>query len=307
MELAKLKPYFSEKIWGGRALEKFGFNLPKNQPIGEAWVISAHPNGLSTFENGPFAGQTLDKVFAQNRHLFGNYQTEFPLLVKILTPSDYLSVQVHPDDQYAQKKHQSLGKPESWYVLEAPDDATLIYGHTAKTKSELEGLVANKKWDQLLSKVKIKAGDFLYVPPGKIHAVTPGVIVCEIQRSSDITYRFYDYDRRDKNGEFRKLDLEDSIACTTIPDSKSEIVYGAKQQIFSNQYFSIYHWDVTKEPELQLKENPYWLQLTILSGSGKINGQSFKKGESAITLGQIEPLKGTGDLKVLLSWVNNAN
>ncbi|ATZ16239.1 mannose-6-phosphate isomerase [Entomoplasma freundtii] len=307
MELVKLRPYFSEKIWGGRGLENFGFQLPENKNIGEAWVISAHPNGLSTFVNGSFANQSLADVFENNRHLFGNFEGEFPLLVKILTPNDFLSVQVHPDDTYAQAKHNSLGKPESWYVLEAPENAFLIYGHNAKTKNELTTLIDNKKWEQLLRKVPVKVGDFLYVAPGKIHAVTPGVVVCEIQRSSDITYRLYDYDRLDDSGQPRRLDLADSIACTTVPDSEDVIIKEGKKAIFNNDYFSVYHWNVQAEPTLVLSEKPYWLQLTVLSGNGQINHQNFKKGDSAITLGPIEPLQANGDLKILLSWVNKKN
>ncbi|PPE05381.1 type I phosphomannose isomerase catalytic subunit [Williamsoniiplasma lucivorax] len=303
MEIIKLKPFFSEKLWGGDGLKKMGFDIPLNQKIGEAWIISAHENGMSFLTTGKFKDQSLKSVFEAHRHLFGDYQGEFPLLVKIITPNDYLSVQVHPDDAYALKKHHCLGKPESWLVLDAPQDAHLIYGHHAQTRAELEMMVANNQWDQLLKKVAVQPGDFLYVEPGKIHAITPDVVVCEVQRSSDITYRFYDYDRLDANGHPRRLDLEDSINCTLIPDSPDQIVRQQTGQIFSSTYFSINIWDTTTTPKLVLNETPYWLQFTILTGSGAINGQAFKAGESAISLGEIQDIQAAGEMKILVSWI----
>lgn len=304
MQIVKLQTYFSPKIWGGTKLQEFGFQLPDQEKIGEAWVISAHDNGLSYLKSGKFVNQSLKKVFDEHRELFNNYQGEFPLLVKIITANDYLSVQVHPDDQYAKTKHNSLGKPESWYVLDAPKDAYLIYGHNAKTKEELELMVNENKWDDLLVKVPVTAGDFLYVEPGKVHAITPGVSVCEIQRSSDITYRFYDYNRFDDKGNSRRLDIEDSINCTKIPDSLPHIVRNATNKIFSNEYFDIYLWNVGANQQLHLENKPYWYQMTVLDGEGTINGQKFVKGDSAISLGEIEDLKGTGNLKILLSWIS---
>ncbi|ATZ17105.1 mannose-6-phosphate isomerase [Williamsoniiplasma luminosum] len=303
MEIIKLKPFFSEKIWGGNGLKKMGFDIPLNKNIGEAWIISAHDNGMSFLTTGKFKDQALKNVFEDNRQLFGDYQGEFPLLVKIISPNDYLSVQVHPDDEYALKKHHCLGKPESWLVLDAPVDAHLIYGHHAKTKQELESMVEHDQWDKLLKKVKVQVGDFLYVEPGKVHAITPGVVVCEVQRSSDITYRFYDYKRLDDHGQPRRLDLEDSINCTLIPDSQDVIVRQQTGQIFSSQYFSINIWDTKNNLKLEIDEQPYWLQLTVLSGQGTINNQDFQLGESAITLGSIEQITATGEMKILVSWI----
>ncbi|AVP49765.1 type I phosphomannose isomerase catalytic subunit [Williamsoniiplasma luminosum] len=303
MEIIKLKPFFSEKIWGGNGLKKMGFDIPLNKNIGEAWIVSAHENGMSFLTSGKFKGQALKNVFEDNRQLFGDYQGEFPLLVKIISPNDYLSVQVHPDDEYALKKHHCLGKPESWLVLDAPVDADLIYGHHAKTKQELESMVEHDQWDQLLKKVKVQVGDFLYVEPGKVHAITPGVVVCEVQRSSDITYRFYDYKRLDDHGQPRRLDLEDSINCTLIPDSQDVIVRQQTGQIFSSKYFSINIWDTKNNLKLEIDEQPYWLQLTVLSGQGTINNQDFQIGESAITLGSIEQITATGEMKILVSWI----
>lgn len=303
MEIIKLKPFFAPKIWGGKQLKDFGFQIPENQKIGEAWVISAHDNGMSYLLSGEFQSQSLKTVFDQHRELFNHYQGEFPLLVKIITPNDFLSVQVHPTDDYALKKHQSLGKPESWLVLSAPADAYLIYGHHAQNQNELVQQINDGQWNQLLKKVPVAVGDFLYVAPGKIHAITPNVVVCEIQRSSDITYRFYDYNRVDETGQPRRLDLQDSLSCTQIPDDEGLIVKKAQQQIFSSDYFSVYLWDVNQNPTLELTEKPYWLQFSVIQGQGTINNQAFQMGESAISLGEITQIQATGNLQIIVSWI----
>ncbi|AUF83422.1 mannose-6-phosphate isomerase [Mesoplasma syrphidae] len=303
MQIVKLKPFFSEKIWGCSKLKDFGFEIPENKKIGEAWVISAHNNGMSYLTDGLFKDQALKTVFENNRNLFGNYQGEYPLLAKIITADDYLSVQVHPDDQYAMAKHKQLGKPESWYILDCPKDAKIIYGHTAQSKAELESMIENGKWQELLKEESIKPGDFLFVDTGKIHAITPGVTVYELQRSSDITYRLYDYDRLDDQSQPRRLDLQDSINCTIVPDSKSLIIQNAEKKIFSSSVFSIYILNADQESEFILDEEASWLQFTVISGTGTINDQHFKAGESAISLGKLEPIKVTGNLQVIISWI----
>nr|WP_280123358.1 type I phosphomannose isomerase catalytic subunit [[Acholeplasma] multilocale] len=284
-------------------MREMGFDAPKDLKIGEAWTISAHPNGMSYIVDGEFKGSSLKEVFENNRHLFGDYQEEFPLLSKIITPNDYLSVQVHPTDEYAKTKHNSLGKPESWYVLEAPKDAYLIYGHNANSEEELRSMVDNGQWDELLKKEPVKAGDFLYVEPGKIHAITPGVSVFELQRSSDITYRFYDYDRLDDAGEPRRLDIEDSINCTKVPDSVEQIVRQANKEVFSSEYFSLYVLNTKDENTFSCYEDAYFLQFCVIEGHGMINGQPFKNGESAITLGKVQEINFSGDMKVIISWI----
>ncbi|MCL8213519.1 Mannose-6-phosphate isomerase ManA [Mesoplasma sp. JKS002660] len=305
MKIIKLKPYFSEKIWGGQELNNFGYQIPQDKKIGEAWIISAHPNGMSYLDSPGIPHQSLKDFFDQNREEFGNYQGEFPLLVKIITANDFLSVQVHPDDQYAKKHHQSLGKPESWYVLAAPENAQLIYGHHAKTRLELVSMVKNNQWEKLLKKVQIEVGDFVYVDAGKIHAITPGVVVYELQRSSDITYRFYDFEREDEYGKKRSLNIKDSLQVTTVPDSKDQIIKKAEKLIWSSSAFSLYLADVEKKEVFKLSktEQPYWLQFTVISGEGTIHQEPFKKGESAIGIGNLEDVELVGKMKVLISWI----
>jgi len=306
MQIYKLKPYFSEKLWGGTKLKELGFQIPENKKIGEAWIISAHENGMSVFVDGPFKDQSLKTVFENNRNLFGNFQGEYPLLVKIITANYYLSVQVHPDDEYAKTHNNDLGKPESWYILEPPTSGKLIYGHNAKTEAELNNWVKAGDWKKLLKEVEVQKDDFLYVSVGKIHAITPGTTVYELQRSSDVTYRVYDFDRTDENGNRRSLDLDDSLAVTTVPDSKDWIVQHAQKEIYSGSDFSLYLLDATKETVFSinsLNETPFWLQLTVIDGQGTINQQAFQKMDSAIVIDNLEDLTVTGSLKILISWI----
>ncbi|WP_027063051.1 type I phosphomannose isomerase catalytic subunit [Mesoplasma seiffertii] len=303
MQIVKLKPYYSEKIWGSSKLKELGFPIPENKKIGEAWVISAHNNGMSYLTAGTFKDQPLKTVFENNRNLFGNYQGEYPLLAKIITAADYLSVQVHPNDEYAMAKHHQLGKPESWYILDCPENAKLIYGHNAQSKAELEALIANGNWQQLLKEQPIKPGDFLFVDTGKVHAITPGVTVYELQRSSDITYRLYDYDRLDEQKQPRRLDLIDSINCTSVPDTSDLVIKNAEKKVFSSSVFSIYLLKAKAEKQFIVDESTGWLQFTIIRGQGTINNQKFTAGESAISLGELEPIEVTGDLEVIISWI----
>ena len=213
-----VEPVFKEMIWGGNQLkEKYGYAIPSDQ-TGECWAPSAHPNGDNKIIEGEFKGQTLSKVFDEHRELFGNIKDkQFPLLVKIIDACNDLSVQVHPNDEYAALHENSLGKTECWYVLDCKEDTKMVMGHHAKTKEELVKAIENDDYDHLLNKFDIKKGDFFYIPSGTIHAICKGSLIYEAQQSSDITYRVYDYHRKDKDGNERQLHVKQSIDVTTVP------------------------------------------------------------------------------------------
>ena len=280
--LLKIKPFFSERLWGSQELAtKYNFKLPsKDKKYGEAWVISALENGPSyvKVDNKEIM---LKDFFENNLDLFknkNNYST-FPLLSKIITAKDYLSVQVHPDDNYALKNHNALGKPECWYVIDCKKDSSIIYGHNAKTYKELESYVLNGKWKELFKKEKINKGDFIYVPPGKVHALTPGVTVFELQRSSDLTYRFYDFDRKDSNGNLRPLHIKDCLNVTSVPDSNSLVIRNKKGLLIDNDYFSLY---LLEQDFIKELKDINWAQITVLDGFAILDGNKLLKSESAI-------------------------
>ncbi len=265
---------------------------------------------------GPLKGKTLREVYHEHSELFGNPKSkEFPLLVKFLDANDNLSVQVHPDDDYAHKVENDSGKTESWYVLQADPGAYLIYGHHAKTREELADMIHKGEWDKLLRKVPIKKGDFFYVPAGTIHALTKGSLVIETQQSSDVTYRLYDYDRVDKKtGKKRKLHTQKSIDVTTVPHIDPKLnVHTEKDQDAEiktlveppvSPHFYLWQIDLDGTWKTGLKNHPYLL-VSVISGSGKLeaDGQSWdlKLGTNLIIPNEMKNFTFTGKMRIVMS------
>ncbi|WP_085522218.1 mannose-6-phosphate isomerase, class I [Tuberibacillus sp. Marseille-P3662] len=307
-----LKPVLQERIWGGTALrDEFGYEIP-SETTGECWGISAHPNGPSSIINGPLQGMTLDEVFNNYRDLFnGDTSDAFPLLTKILDAKRDLSVQVHPNDDYAREKEQQpYGKTECWYILNSEPDAEIVFGHHAQSSAEFREKVDAGEWDQLLRRVKVKPGDFFYVPSGTIHAIGAGIQILETQQSSDITYRVYDYDRRGGDGELRELHIEPSIEVTSYPHKDPLNHYVARQdttyvktRLAKETYFSVYHWDVRGQLTHE-REEPYLLA-SVISGEGNIRTKDqenpLKKGDHFIVPATIDQLTIEGDCELVVS------
>lgn len=280
MEAIFLEPYFRTKLWGGRKLETlFNYQIPDGK-VGEAWIISGYRDDASHVINGKFKGMSLRDLYQKHPELFANpEEQEFPLLVKYLDANDNLSVQVHPDDEYAVIHENDSGKTESWYVLQADPGSYLIYGHHAKSRQELADMIHEGRWDDLLRKVPVKKGDFFYVPAGTIHALTKGIVVIETQQSSDVTYRLYDYDRVDKaTGQKRELHTQKSIDVTTVPhknpqlDIRKEKCGDATITMLLNKPVSphFYLAKIDLDGEVKFTMNwPYQL-FSVISGSGKL-------------------------------------
>ena len=306
-----LQSVMQEKIWGGTKLrDEFGYEIPSDK-VGEYWAISAHPNGVSSIKNGRYAGQKLDKLYAEHRELFGNRpEPVFPLLTKILDANDWLSVQVHPDDAYGLKHEGELGKTECWYVIAADDDAEIIYGHHAKTKEELREQIEAKNWDQLLTKVKVKAGDFFYVPSGTMHAIGSGILILETQQSSDTTYRVYDFDRKDDAGNLRELHLEKSIDVLNIGEPANsrpvnlQVDNLSSTLLVANDFFAVYKWVLTGQAAFT-KTVDYTLN-SVLNGQGQltVDGQTYpiRKGDHFILPSDVASWKLEGqELEMIVS------
>lgn len=219
------QPEFKERVWGGRALEQFGLDIPEGH-IGEGWMIADHPNGTTSIVNGELAGRGLDEVREQfGREWFGSkgfseVNGRFPLLIKLLDCNDNLSVQVHPTDDYEGLPKGELGKTEMWYVLDAKPDAKIIYGLKEGVNREtLKEAMENGTVMDQLQEVSVKAGDTFYIPAGTVHALCAGVVVAEIQQNSDTTYRIFDYNRPGLDGKPRELHIEDSLNVTAYEGS----------------------------------------------------------------------------------------
>ncbi|ERK55109.1 mannose-6-phosphate isomerase, class I [Leptotrichia sp. oral taxon 879 str. F0557] len=317
----KFKKFFVEKVWGGREFEtKLGMKLPEGKKIGESWEVSAHPHGMGIVENGALTGQRLDDIYKKykgelaGKKVYEKYQDKFPLLIKYLDVNDRLSIQVHPSDEVALKKHNEFGKSESWYIMEASDDATLIMGmKPGITKEKFLEKVEKNDFDGLFKEKTVKKGDFIDITPGTVHASLKGsVLFAEVQQNSDVTYRIYDFDRIDENGKKRELHLQDSadvidfgkeveIKNTDFDDSENgkDIL---RKHIIKKEYYSI---DKLKfSDSFEDVNNESMTIYSILEGEGKIvwgenEGLSIKKGETVLipvginikTIGSFEILR----------------
>lgn len=307
-----LDPVFQDRIWGGDKLKTlFNYDIPNNT-TGEAWVISAHQNGPSTILNGELKGKNLAQLWKEHPALFGKEETkeDFPLLVKILDANDNLSVQVHPDDAYARTEGEQYGKTECWYVLDCEEDSEIIFGHHAASKEEFQEKVAAGEWDSLLQSVKVKPGDFYYVPSGTIHAIGKGIVILEIQQSSDITYRVYDYDRKDDEGNPRELHIEQAMEVTHYPH-KVESAEKEKTvtedlvsvQLTKEKYFTVYHWELNGKVTTPLTAD--YLLVSVINGTGEVvvEGQSFplKKGDNFILPATVKEYEVKGNIELVVS------
>ncbi|HOF89518.1 MAG TPA: class I mannose-6-phosphate isomerase, partial [Armatimonadota bacterium] len=222
----RFTPIYKEKVWGGRRLETLlGRALPPDQPIGEAWEVSDHPHGRSVVANGPDAGTPLDALIARHgaallgARVAAEDGARFPLLVKYLDAEKPLSVQVHPDDAYAAEHAGELGKTEMWYVLHAEPDACLIAGLRAGvTREAFADALAHGDPAALLHRLPVSAGDTLFIPAGRIHAILPGLLLLEIQQNSDTTYRLYDWGRVGLDGTPRALHADEAMAVANWHD-----------------------------------------------------------------------------------------
>ena len=305
-----LNPVFKEMIWGGNQLaEKFGYEIPSDK-TGECWAVSAHPNGDCTVREGEYAGKKLSELFKEEPELFGNLSLDrFPLLIKIIDAKADLSIQVHPDDAYA-KVHEngSLGKTECWYILDCPEDATLVVGHNAGSREELKEMIDQKRWSELIREVPVKKGDFIQINPGTVHAIKGGLMILETQQNSDITYRVYDYDRL-SNGKPRELHVQQSIDVITVPAPSAEdsvshaadLPANTMNELIACDYYKVYKLTVT-EPVSFEQEHPF-LIMSVIEGEGLVNGQMIRKGDHFILPSGFGKVDLQGDMTLIASSV----
>lgn len=278
-----LKPIFHEKIWGGSRLKEFGYDLPSDY-IGEVWGISAHPNGKCEILNEPYRGQTLDQVWDEHRELFGDFPSqEFPLMTKIVDARESLSVHVHPDDAYAyENENGQYGKSECWYIIDAEEDAEIIYGLNTQSKETAIDKIDEADYDSLFNKVKVKAGEFYFIPAGRIHSIGAGVLVYETMQSSDVTYRVFDYDRAQDSGDKRELNqvkakevIEIANESINIPTDTEIIENHKRTQLVSNDFFTIVKWNISGT--LNYMKPREFVLISVLKGEGQviIDGEVF--------------------------------
>lgn len=215
--IIKLNSVYKDYIWGGTKIRDFLRKDTGNMTcIAESWEISTHPAGMSTIAEGQYTGKTLSEYFDivgwDKLGKYGDKYHQLPILVKYIDAKENLSIQVHPDDSYARTHENDSGKNEMWYIVGAEKGAFIYLGFNRDvTKEEIIQRIAENKLEEVLNRIPVKKGEAYYIPAGTVHAIGKGCLICEIQQTSNVTYRLYDYDRKDKNGFPRELHIEKAV------------------------------------------------------------------------------------------------
>ncbi|KOF56746.1 MULTISPECIES: type I phosphomannose isomerase catalytic subunit [Clostridium] len=309
----KFENLYYEKIWGGRDLEQFRDNLPDGN-IGESWDVACHKNGTSIVANGEFKGKRLDVLIKEEgSRLIGTKISPdwFPLLIKLINAKDKLSVQVHPNDEYAKRVEGDMGKTEVWYVVEAFEGANLVVGTKGNcTKEQLKEALEKDELDEYMNKIPVKKGDVYLVRSGMIHAIGEGVIIAEIQQNSDTTYRVSDYNRGREIHVKKALDVID----LSLRGKKSEGIK-VKKDGYEKTYlclgrdFSLELYDFKDELTEKSDEERFYI-FTCVDGKGQLlygennnESENIKYGDSILIPAATGSYTFKGSMKLLKSYV----
>ncbi|MBO5897133.1 MAG: class I mannose-6-phosphate isomerase [Clostridia bacterium] len=308
----KLQPVFKEIVWGGNRLKNdYGFQSDLNN-IAEAWMLCAREDGDNVIVNGENAGKSFTAFIKENKALLGakgaGYE-EFPLLIKFIDAKADLSVQVHPDDDYARVHENSYGKTEAWYILDCDEGAQLIYGFNKElTSEEFKKSIEDNTFLDYVNKVNVKKGDVFFISAGTLHAIGSGILLAEVQQNCNTTYRVYDYNRM-VNGKPRELHVEKAIDVTdTVPPTRggdpdsAPVVNGdaTEQALCQCEFFKMDTIDVCGKHELAVTEESF-VSVLVLEGEGKVNALDTKAGDSFfLPAGNYNALI-EGKIKVLIS------
>lgn len=307
----KFENLYYEKIWGGRDFESFRENLPHGD-IGESWDIACHHNGMSIVSNGYLKGKTFEELIKEyGTELLGESfeNKEFPLLVKLINSKEKLSVQVHPSDEYAKRVENSLGKTEAWYVVDAKPGASLIVGTKNCDKAIFEKAIREGKTEEYLNKIEVKKGDCFLINSGLVHAICEGVIIAEIQQSSDITYRIYDYGRPREIHVEKSMDVIDFNLKPINASGKKLVSFCGYQKgiLCASEYFTIEKYVVSSEVSENSDINKFFI-FTCVDGKGTIISEDgtkmdILKGDSILIPAKLGKYTIQGELTLLKSYV----
>lgn len=289
----KLLPYVSETIWGGRKLiEEYGVKTEKKNAA-EGWMLSCHEAGSSSVANGEFAGKSFADVVNENPSLCGknagNFE-DFPILIKFIDAMDNLSVQVHPTKEYCELTGKGQSKTECWYIIDCEEDASLILGFKDKiSPEEFKAAIADNTLTDYVENVKVKKGDFFFIDSGTLHAICKGILLAEVQESSNTTYRIYDYNRVGADGKPRELHVEDGAAVTKLekysqPDFSNPALDTDERRLLADcPLFKVWKLDTKGSISGNAGEDSF-VSLLIMAGSGTLEccGETLElaKGDS---------------------------
>ena len=319
----KFKPILKEKIWGGRKLSKILHKKSDKNNIGESWEISDVDEDISVVSNGILKGKTLqelitiykDKLVGQK--VYEQFGNQFPLLIKYIDAKEPLSIQLHPNDKLAKQRHDSFGKTEMWYVMQADEKANLIVGFKKEvSKKEYIKHLQNKTLTDILNFELVDKGDVYFIPTGRVHAIGAGVLLAEIQQTSDITYRIYDWDRQDNKGNYRELHTENALDAIDFNTKNSYRTDYFKEKnkilnIVDCQYFTTNILSVDKNIKIDNSNKDSFVIYMCVEGEGvRLKSNKFEEnlnfGETILipaTLNhfEISPINNSELLEIYIS------
>ena len=310
----KLSPAFKDYLWGGVRL-KSEFNKQSSlDRVAESWELSAHKDGQSIVNGGIYNGMTLTQYISQLGKAALGKRCEkydyFPLLIKFIDAKGDLSVQVHPSDDYALAHEGEYGKTEMWYILDCDEGASLYYGFVEDLSRETyEAAIKEGRLTELLNRVPVKRGDVFFIPAGTVHAIGAGILICEIQQNSNTTYRVYDYNRRDKDGNLRPLHVEKAleVSCLAKSPALPAIPDGADVLLAQCDYFEVRRLRFDGEGQVAVDEESF-VSLVVTQGEGILSYEGdtlrFAKGDSLFIPAQSNTYRITGNCEMILSKVN---
>ena len=319
MEIIKFRPILKQVLWGGNKIIPFKQLDADMEQVGESWEVSGVKDNESIVANGQYEGMKLNDLVAllkgdlvgkENYERFGN---EFPLLIKFIDASKQLSIQVHPNDEQAKAKGLKRGKTEMWYIMESAPDATLLSGLKCTiTPEEYKAMVENNTITDALCEYRVSEGDVFYLPAGRIHSIGAGTFLAEIQETSDVTYRIYDFKRKDKDGNYRQLHTEAAAECI---DYSVENDYRTKYEARKNEgvelaqctHFTTSVYDLDEPMLLDYSELDSFVVLIALSGECTLSTgdaeTQLRAGETVLLPATTQTLNVSGTVKFLETFV----
>ena len=317
--MIKFEPLLKQTLWGGDKIIPFKHLSDTLENVGESWEISGVKDNETIVSEGEYKGKSLNELVRELKgQLVGeeNYKRfgdEFPLLIKFIDARQDLSIQVHPTDEIAHRQGKSRGKTEMWYALESAPGAQLYNGLKQQiTPEQYKQMVENDTITDALARYEVSEGDVFFIPAGRIHAIGAGCFVAEIQQTSDVTYRIYDFKRKDKNGNYRELHTElaaESIDYTVLPNYRAEYERTKNEgvQVATCPYFTTAVYDLNEPMTLDYSELDSFVILIAVKGEGtiKANGQemTFRMGDTVLLPATTGEVKVEGEVKFLETFV----
>ncbi len=304
----RLSPVFKDYLWGGNKLVKEYNKKCDFSKVAESWELSVHKDGESIIADGEFEGLKLSEYIKKNPNVLGKRAEafeNFPILIKFIDAKDNLSIQVHPDDEYSLKNNGEYGKTEMWYILDCEEDSFLYYGFNKEiSKEEFKESIENNTVLNYLNKVKVNKGEVFFIEAGTVHAIGKGIVICEIQQNSNTTFRVYDYDRTDKDGNKRQLHIEQALEVSETKPAKN---YKRDENILVKcKYFTVEEINVNEKVELKVTKESF-KSVIVIEGCGEIKNSDYvvkiNKGDSIFIPAQNESFGISGNCRLIVSYI----